>query len=745
MARPVTDSPGPSLAQDSRWALTGSVISNVSNVLIIILLARFLGGEAVGQYTVAFAFRAILVLVCGLGMRAAMTRFVAAYTVRGDHGGVRGSIVLGLSVPLAVATVLSIVWYFAAGTLAESVFGDPALSTPMRLFALSLPFAVLLDNALAATQGFLTMRPYTLIGQILDPGLRILLTAGFLIGGGGVVAASIALPVASGVAAILALRALRQLVATQPSASLNLPWRELASFASLSWVASMATQGLLWADVLVLGVLVSSIDVGIYQVAARVVLIATFAITPLTASMAARVASRWEHGDRDGVSDQYLSVVLWCSRLSFPILAGVVAVPAAVLGIFGGEFVDGRTVVLILAVGAAAEAVGAPSSVLLNQIGRNRLNMTFNVAALVLNISLNIILVPIMGIEGAAVAWGATFILGGTVRIIAVHRVATARWPFSREFFVAAAAALFALLVARLIVVLLPMDPVFEVFVAGFVIAVIYGAVIWKCGLTRVERDQAVRALTLQVPGLRWALNRWRLRGSITSEDDLDIATLVSPFRSDILARMELFRLARAHPRMRVNDFEAFLDLVYAGAYGDWFDVILVQRNGVGGASAASQRTIFRAIVSASLQLLDRYDAHGPDSFGPVTVTRIKAGTELEGWSLGQDRYVLLDGGHRVSLSMLGGRQILPSAAYVVVEGALPPNNTARMIQAGRLSPREAVPFLAQGLVPPADQDRVETWDDLLALVDPADREAMSRWPELSASGSAGPIQGTTK
>lgn len=733
MARPVSAPTRPSLAQDSSWALAGSIVSNISNVLIVILLARFLGGEAVGQYTVAFAFRAILVLVCGLGMRAAMTRFVAAYIARGDAAVVRGSIVLGLATPLALSTLVATVWFLAAGTLAESVFKDPELAVPMQLFALSLPFAVLLDNALAATQGFLTMRPYTLIGQILDPGLRIVLTAGLLIAGGGVVAVSIALPVASGVAAVLAVVALKGLTAHQPSESVTLPWRELASFASLSWVASMATQGLLWADILVLGVLVSSVDVGVYQVAARVVLIATFCITPLTASMAARVASHWELGDREGVSDRYLSVVLWCSRLSFPILAGVIAVPDAVLGVFGGEFLDGRTVVLILAVGAIAEAIGAPSSVLLNQIGRNRLNMTFNVAALVLNIGLNILLVPIMGIEGAAVAWGVTLILGGAVRIVAVHRVATAHWPFSREFFAASAAAIAAFLVAKTAVELLSLNPVAELFVAGYLIVLVYLAVVWKCGLTRVERDQAVRALTLRVPGLRWALTRWRLRGSQTGDGDLDIATLVSPFRSDILARMELFRFAREFPDLRVDDFESFLDLAYAGAYGDWFEEILVHRNGVGGASASSQRSIFRAIVSASLQLLDRYDALGPDSFGPVTVTRVRAGTDLGGWSLGRDRYVLLDGGHRVSLSMLGGREVLPSTAYVVVEDVLPPNNTARMIKSGRLAPQDAVSFLAMGLVHPADRDKVETWEDLLSLVDPADRQSMSQWSELSS------------
>ncbi len=724
----------PSLARDSGRALAGSVVSNVSNVVVVIALARFLGGEAVGQYTVAFALRAILILVCGLGMRASMTRFVAAYSARGDYGGVRGAVSLGLWVPLGVSSLVAGVWFASAGPLATTVFEDPALVAPMRLFALSLPFAVLLDNALAATQGFLTMRAYTWIGQILEPGWRLIVTVVLLATGGDVATASVAVPVASVVAASAAVVALGRLLAGHPPARSHRPWRELASFSALSWVASMATQGLLWADILILGVLVSTAEVGDYQVAARVVLIATFAITPLTASMAGRIAYLWEHGDAAGVTERYVAIVLWCSRLSFPVLAGVMAVPAVVLGIFGEEFTTGTSVVLILAVGAVAEAIGAPSSVLLNQIGRNRLNMTFNLGALALNIALNLLLVPRMGIDGAAVAWAVTFVAGGTVRIIAVRRIATSRWPWGRQLFVAGASALVALLAARLVTDRLPEAAVARFLVAALVIAVCYAVGVWRWGLDRAERDQAVRAVTLRMPGLRRGVNRWRLRGSRTSDQDLHLPSLISPFRGDVLARMELFRTAREHAQLRDRDFSAFVDLLRGGAYGAWFEEILVGRRGVGGSTEESRQRTFVSIVESSLQVLDRFERSGAASFDPVTVTRVAAGTAVEGWTLGEDRWVLLDGGHRVALMLLDGETTLPGSAYVEVDG-VPPNNTAVLLRAGRLEPAATIGFLATGLVERPGE--VRSWEDLLARVSPADREQLERWPDAALLDSA--------
>ena len=292
----------PSLARDRGRSVLGAVVSNVANVLVILVIARMLGVGAVGEYTLAFAVRAILLLVCGLGMRTAMTRFVAAHLATGDPGGLRGAVVLGVSVPVGVASVVALGWFVAADALATSVFDEPELATTMQVVALSLPFFVLVNVALAATQGFSSMQAYVWIGQVLEPGLRFALTLLLLLLGGGTVAAASALLAASVVSGVVALATLVRMVSTLPPAQRTYPGRALTSFAATSWVASMATQGLLWADVVILGALVTTEEVGVYQVAARVVLIGMFVITALNAAVSARIATAWVRGDIDAVA-----------------------------------------------------------------------------------------------------------------------------------------------------------------------------------------------------------------------------------------------------------------------------------------------------------------------------------------------------------------------------------------------------------------------------------------------------------
>ena len=602
----------------------------------------------------------------------------------------------------------------------------------MQLFAASLPFFVFTDNALAATQGFQTMRAYVWVGQVLEPVLRLGLTVGVLVAGGGIAAAALALLVSSLVSAAAAAVALIRLLGALPGDGADTPARELATFSMQSWVSSMATQGLLWADILILGVLATAREVGAYQVAARVVLVGMVMITPLTSSMAPRISYAWAHRDRDLVTRRYVSIVLWSARLSFPVLAGMLAVPAAVLGIFGNDFGDASMVVIILGAGAVAEAVGAPSSVLLNQIGRNRINMTINICALVFNIALNLLLIPPFGIEGSAFAWSATLVGGALVRIVVVRRVATDRWPWSRGLAAAALGGGLALLAGWGATTALPRGSILQVLVAAVVVPVVYAVVVIGWGLDRTERDLVTRAVTLRVPALRRWRVQWQLRKAAASIDELPLESLVSPFRFDVLARADLFRLARAHALLRDQDFPAFLELVRASRYGDWFVQVLVARGHVPSDSRAQERT-FRSIVLSSLQLMDRHDRLGRESLGKVSVRLLPAGSDLGGWSLGEDRWVLLDGGHRVALALLAGHGALGPDDYVIESEARPPNNTSAFLDAGSTTTAEALSFLALGLVAPEHRDRVTSWDTLLEhLAVDANREPMRAWPHAS-------------
>jgi hypothetical protein len=205
----------------------------------------------------------------------------------------------------------------------------------------------------------------------------------------------------------------------------------------------------------------------------------------------------------------------------------------------------------------------------------------------------------------------------------------------------------------------------------------------------------------------------------------------VSPFRYDVWARHALYVYADAHRELRRTDFDAFVRGARQTEYGRWFDTIMIRHLGLEKASRRLQERTFEQSIIRGVTLLDSYDRSGFDARFPVSVTRLPACVELEDRSLAEERWLTVDGNHRLALLLRAGRTVLEPHEYRIDPTAAPRNNTPAMTEASLLSEADLCSFYAQGLVSAEHRDEVVRWDDLLRLLaSPANRPHLERWPE---------------
>ncbi len=186
-------------------------------------------------------------------------------------------------------------------------------------------------------------------------------------------------------------------------------------------MAGLASSGLIWADTLILGFYGSSEDVGLYNVATRLVVLATFVMLPINSSFAPRIADLYQRGEIGTLARSYGVATSWILRLSLPAFVLLVLFPDALLRLFGGKaFVAGATVTVILAAGKLVDATTGPCGLMLTMSGRPALAMIDNIGVLVANVALNIWLIPRHGILGSAVAWALSLALVNLTRLTQV-------------------------------------------------------------------------------------------------------------------------------------------------------------------------------------------------------------------------------------------------------------------------------------------------------------------------------------
>ena len=410
------------MARGGGLNVLGAVLQQSALFAIVTMLAHVLGKDDVGRYAECFALLSLLGLMAMAGFRSGLTRFVAIHLADADVARLRGTIRLGMGITAAGSVALAAALALLAPVVARTM-GDGQLETGIRLVALTLPAHALSEAALAATQGWRTQKAYTVIGRIFDPALRLAMTAAALWWGYGYLGAMWSLAIASWVTALLALAALWSRLRHVPQAGAVYRIGDIMSFSMISWASALAATGLIWADTLILGAMTDEGQVGVYNVATRLVTLAVFVLPPITATFGPHMAHLHHSEDHAGAARAYGSATRWALLLSMPAFVVLLVFPRQLLAVFGGGFTEGAAVTVILACGQLVGAAAGPCGVVLNMSGRVALSLLDNALVLVANIGLNVLLIPHWGIVGAAVAWSVSIIVVNGVKVLQARRL----------------------------------------------------------------------------------------------------------------------------------------------------------------------------------------------------------------------------------------------------------------------------------------------------------------------------------
>jgi O-antigen/teichoic acid export membrane protein len=206
---------------------------------------------------------------------------------------------------------------------------------------------------------------------------------------------------------------------------------------------------------------------------------------PINAAFAPRIADLYQRGRTDTLRKTYAFATTWIVRLSLPAFIVLILFPRDVLAIFGPTFTAAATVTILLAVGKAIDAATGPCAMMLTMSGRPGLNMADNVAALTLNVGLNLWLIPRYGIVGSAIAWAVALCVVNLARVAQV-KWTMQMWPFSMETVLALLAGAGAAAVALVIRDVIPGSADF--IPAVFVLVASYVTFMIVFGLTADDR-----------------------------------------------------------------------------------------------------------------------------------------------------------------------------------------------------------------------------------------------------------------
>lgn len=409
-------------------SFAGAATSALMGFVLTIVLARALGDTGAGIVLQAVAAFTIAQSIARLGMDTAAVWLLPRLTASAPEQ-VRGA-ALAMLIPPAVAGLV------AAGGLAliaPALRGSLGAAVSDAIVAVGwfLPFGTVLMVALAATRGLGGVVPYTLIGSIALPAIRpvaVLAAAGLSTGAlAGAIAWAAPVPIAMVCAvAVVWLRIRRIERRGQTSAGfIAAPslQRRIWGFAAPRTISSTLEQSIVWLDVMLVGAIAGASEAGVYGTASRFVTAGLIVATAVRIVVAPRFSALIERGDIAGVQRLYTTTTTWIVYFGTPIYIGFALFAPTVLGWFGAEFERGAASLVILCLGCIVVLGAGNIQSLLLMSGHSGLAAANKAAVLATNIVGNLLLVPALGMRGAAMTWGASMILDAVLAAVQVRRV----------------------------------------------------------------------------------------------------------------------------------------------------------------------------------------------------------------------------------------------------------------------------------------------------------------------------------
>ena len=393
---------------------------------VVATLARVLGPAEFGVYAYVLALVSLIAVPAQLGLPTLVIRETARIQQGGDWGVLKGlwrwssGFTAGLTLLVLLACLVG-VFAFSAGV--------PEGYVPVLLWGLGLVPLVAWGNLQgAALTGLRKVVQGQLPENVLRPGiLLILLVAGILLWPTFEPHALEAM-VLTAVAGLLSLTiALGVLRFNRPAewGSVRPVYRQRAWFAAvwpLSMVAGMQVINR-HTDILMLGFFVSADEVGVYRVAAQAAALVGFSLQIVNMVVAPHFARLHASGE----TERLQRLVTGSARL---VLLG--AVPAALVLIlagdtvlsllFGADYALGQTALVVLTIGQLVNAGVGSVALLLNMAGYEKETARGVLIAALINVPLNLLLIPLFGMTGAALATAISLVIWNFILWRAVLR-----------------------------------------------------------------------------------------------------------------------------------------------------------------------------------------------------------------------------------------------------------------------------------------------------------------------------------
>jgi O-antigen/teichoic acid export membrane protein len=418
-----------------------NMIGMLLGYIVVIIISHNYGAEGVGLYSLMLSFLTFFAMLASMGTTMSVLRYVGQFNTYENKQNLKilYRYLLELVVPLSL--LFAVIIYFASGFIAVHLFDNSKYTNGLIVGAFVIPFMTLLNVNVEYIRGLKRLK----YSEFLRSVNRHLFNIAFLLIAWlffktelvsvfinsnlvSMLLKRLALPqlidnnflnlyideklvplyslyAAIIVTSLLSVIAVYRNIRNKFSSSLKTFTRkELISTSLPMLVITIASFILGNIGLFFLEMFTTTEQVGVFSIAFKISLVAGMILMVINTIAAPKFSEMYWSNELDKLQ----KILFFTSKLnvifSFIPAAIIIIFSKQILSIFGHEFVQGQIILIILTIEQFINASTGSAGLLLNMAGQQSISQKIIVFTLIISLGLNITLIPLYGMYGAALS-----------------------------------------------------------------------------------------------------------------------------------------------------------------------------------------------------------------------------------------------------------------------------------------------------------------------------------------------------
>ena len=393
------------ITKKSGIVFLGRILGVIFGFFFSVLAARYMGASAYGKIMYVITIITAISIVTKLGLTQGLVQFVAKLSDKKEYIKRNSLISFSILIVLSFSILMSALLFFSSKFIAVNIFNNIEIAALLRVMSPILILFSLIEITPGIFRGLHIVK-YQVIGRDLIQSLIRLISV-FILGYLGYKLSGLVISyyISMTISIIYLLYKLYRLrLIGKIKKEYIKSYKKILVFSSPLLVSGLLHYLIGKIDIFMIGYFLESTEVGIYIIALKIATLANFLLFSINSIFAPKITSLFYNNQMEKLKRLYQVLTKWIFATNLTAFFIILVLSRDIMNIFGNEFIFGWLALILIAAGQVINA-GVGSAGLINiMTGYPHSELYISSIVFILNAVLNYLLIPIYGIEGAAIA-----------------------------------------------------------------------------------------------------------------------------------------------------------------------------------------------------------------------------------------------------------------------------------------------------------------------------------------------------